>query len=158
MDNQFDEAWARRELKKSPIDAIVDIGDPNECEPGVEDGVQPAPYVQPLVLALVDPLVDEWIRCKVSLPNSAEHKIIMDHCSSSDGKQRGYVNCRKPGHRNCFRKDVCEHYIDREHFVASLFAWALGPDGPLSRDEHRLFRPDEGRVEQVRSHMTMVDF
>ena len=156
--NVLDERWLRGQLKGKGL-AIVDPGEGGEGgDVGAEDPSVEALSVQPLIPLQLDYSTFLWKRAKVSSNGSLVHKVIMDHCTSASGQQRGYINCLVPHHHNCFLWRNCSAYPNRPDMLADMLAWALAGSRYADRYDHMANVPDVASVAQVKDSMVVEDF
>ena len=134
--------------------ASIDVGDPIPME--CTDNGQL--FVAPLIPVLADRADVEWKRGKVSIPDSLVHKVISDHCTSADGRQKAYINCLVPHHHNCFLWRTCALHPNRRDLCAYLLAWAVDGTPHADRLFHMDVVPSPERVANVLAAMTVADF
>ena len=121
------------------------------------DDVGPQP---PIIPAILDQNFENWQRCLAIVPGFPHHKVMMDHFTHQSGRQRAYINCLVPGHRNCFRWRFCDQEKDRHSFCAFMMAWAIdGHKYPGSdRQAHMRADPHPDDVEATSKALVLEDF
>ena len=157
----LDEQWCRVQLKDAERDIFAHALELENLVVGLGDGngaiiEQPPPALMPAILDDVEP---EWTRFH-AIHRGVSVKVIFDHRTGGDMRQRGYANCVCKEHGNCFRWRPCAQFEDRRHYGAYMYAWASSHNLFRQRSGHmsESFEPLARQIQEVRSELDIVDF
>ena len=158
-----DDHWSRQHLKDHGEKAMIeDAGDPVEpvlVNPDPEEAVLVHADLVPLEVPRVEAILGVlWKRAKVHLEGWPEHRVQFDNCSHASGKQRGYIFCQLPGHKNCLRYCECPTFASRHDFCAYLMAWVCCGKDSSNRKDHMSDEPSASSIEAVSAALHLQDY
>jgi hypothetical protein len=162
IDKAAARAFVRGAAGDGPVDAPALEPDPDSPEPLEDDGLGgvAAPPL-PLLPHRLPSDALEWRRCLASVPTEGlSVKVYFDHCTSSSGVQRGWVDCDVRAHGRCFKWQQCSSHRCREDFVAFMTRWAAdGRDASItSREDHMGHNPAAESVAVMKRTLITRDF
>ena len=97
-------------------------------------------------------------RAVVSFDGGKVYKIIMDHFTSANDRQRGYCNCLDERHDNCFKWMYPDSFPSKERYVACLARWAEDAYLFTSRETHMAHMPQQADVDVALLTLSIEDF
>ena len=161
MAQGYEADWCRKQLRDKgdkTVKALPDVPDDVSGEHSDHD-IAPVLVPRAPLLALQDGEFGEmWARAKVSVPGSAEHRVVMDHGTQASGRQRAYIVCRHSPHGHCVHWRECHLYATRKEFMAYMLAWALSAEPHADRQEHMASEPDETMVQRALADIIVTDY